>query len=112
MLDTQRLAAFTDRLWDEEIVPALTRYIEVPAKSPMFDAQWAEHGLLDRVVQDAARWVDTEVFPPMVRVYYGTDVHKIARAADRLIVCGADGERQRPSGVRLLPHQRYSMWAS
>jgi acetylornithine deacetylase/succinyl-diaminopimelate desuccinylase-like protein len=51
------LAAHANAVWDEQIVPALTRYIEVPAKSPMFDAQWAEHGLIDRVVADAADWV-------------------------------------------------------
>ena len=31
--DTAALAAFTNRLWDDEIVPALHRYIEVPAKT-------------------------------------------------------------------------------
>jgi len=51
-------ARYADEAWDERIVPALTDYIAVPAKSPMFDADWAEHGLLDRVVQDAARWVE------------------------------------------------------
>ncbi len=58
MLDTTALARFTDRLWDDEIVPALTRYIEIPAKSPMFDADWAKHGHVDRVVRDAAAWVE------------------------------------------------------
>ena len=58
MLDTTTLSAFTDRLWDDEIVPALTRYIEVPAKSPMFDADWAKNGYVDRVVRDAAAWVE------------------------------------------------------
>jgi len=58
MLDTQTLARFTDRLWDDEIVPALTRYIEIPAKSPMFDADWAKNGHVDRVVRDAAAWVE------------------------------------------------------
>ncbi len=58
MLDTTTLSSFTDRLWDDEIVPALTRYIEVPAKSPMFDADWAKNGYVDRVVRDAAAWVE------------------------------------------------------
>jgi acetylornithine deacetylase/succinyl-diaminopimelate desuccinylase-like protein len=51
------LAAYADEAWDQRIVPALTDYIAIPAKSPMFDAAWAEHGLLDRVVRDAATWV-------------------------------------------------------
>ena len=52
------LRNFTDRLWDDEIVPALKRYIEVPAKSPMFDKEWAKNGYVDRVVRDAAAWVE------------------------------------------------------
>jgi acetylornithine deacetylase/succinyl-diaminopimelate desuccinylase-like protein len=52
------LAAYADRRWDEAIVPALTDYIGVPAKSPMFDADWQAHGYLDRVVRDAAAWVE------------------------------------------------------
>ncbi len=57
------LAAFSDRAWDERIVPALTDYIAVPAKSPMFDADWAQHGYLDRVVRDAAAWVESRKLP-------------------------------------------------
>jgi len=52
------LGAFAERTWDEEIVPALTRYIAVPAKSPMFDADWQKHGYIERVVRDAAEWVE------------------------------------------------------
>ena len=58
MLDTTALTRFTDRLWDDEIVPALMHYIEIPAKSPMFDADWAMNGHVDRVVRDAAAWVE------------------------------------------------------
>ncbi|MBL8333033.1 MAG: M20/M25/M40 family metallo-hydrolase, partial [Rubrivivax sp.] len=57
------LASFADRAWDERIVPALTDYIAIPAKSPMFDAQWATHGHIDRVVRDAAAWVESRRLP-------------------------------------------------
>jgi acetylornithine deacetylase/succinyl-diaminopimelate desuccinylase-like protein len=57
--EVQALRAYADEAWDQRIVPALTEYIAVPAKSPMFDADWAAHGLLDRVVVDAARWVES-----------------------------------------------------
>ena len=53
------LAAHADQAWDTRIVPALADYIAVPAKSPMFDADWAQRGLLDRVVRDAATWVES-----------------------------------------------------
>jgi acetylornithine deacetylase/succinyl-diaminopimelate desuccinylase-like protein len=54
------LADFVARTWDDEIVPALTNYIAIPAKSPMFDADWAANGHIERVVTDAARWVESK----------------------------------------------------
>jgi len=52
------IAAFCDRTWDEAIVPALIDYIAIPAKSPLFDAEWQAHGHIERVVSDAAQWVE------------------------------------------------------
>jgi acetylornithine deacetylase/succinyl-diaminopimelate desuccinylase-like protein len=52
------LAAYSNEAWDQRIVPALTAYIAVPAKSPMFDADWAKNGHVERVVRDAAAWVE------------------------------------------------------
>jgi acetylornithine deacetylase/succinyl-diaminopimelate desuccinylase-like protein len=60
------LSAFTDRAWDERIVPALKAYIAVPAKSPLFDPDWAAHGHLERVVRDAAAWVEGRRLPGLV----------------------------------------------
>ena len=57
------LGRFADAAWDERIVPALTDYIAVPSKSPMFDADWAANGLLERVVRDAAQWVESRKVP-------------------------------------------------
>jgi acetylornithine deacetylase/succinyl-diaminopimelate desuccinylase-like protein len=57
------LAEFATAAWDERIVPALADYIGVPAKSPMFDPRWAEHGLLERVVRDAALWIERRRVP-------------------------------------------------
>ena len=57
------LTPFCDRAWDERIVPALTDYIGVPAQSPMFEADWAKNGYIDRVVRDAAAWVESRKVP-------------------------------------------------
>ncbi len=54
------LGAFAASVWDEEIVPALTDYIAIPAKSPMFDADWAAHGYIDKVLTQAAAWVESK----------------------------------------------------
>jgi acetylornithine deacetylase/succinyl-diaminopimelate desuccinylase-like protein len=47
---------FADRRWDEDLIPRLVDYVKVPAKSPAFDASWAAHGHLQRVIEDAAAW--------------------------------------------------------
>ena len=59
LAQTKQLGDFAARAWDERIVPELKRYIEVPAKSPMFDAQWQSHGYIDHVVRAAAGWVES-----------------------------------------------------
>ena len=55
-IDSDRARAFVQGVWDRDIVPALTDYIRIPAKSPMFDAQWAEHGHIDRAVELITGW--------------------------------------------------------
>jgi len=55
-IDTTRTRAFVQRVWDADIVPALTEYIRIPAKSPMYDEGWAEHGHLDRAVTLMTDW--------------------------------------------------------
>jgi len=58
-LQAAALAEHSGQAWDERIVPALTDYIAIPAKSPMFDPAWARNGLIDKVVVDAAAWVES-----------------------------------------------------
>jgi len=43
--------------WDAEIVPQLTDYIRVPAKSPHFDSAWEANGHIERVIRLAEAWV-------------------------------------------------------
>ena len=62
-LDAQTLQTQVDAAWQSSIVPELQRYIAVPAKSPMFDPDWAAHGLLERVLQSAADWVRAQQVP-------------------------------------------------
>ena len=62
-LDASALQSHVDTAWQQRIVPELQRYIEVPAKSPMFDPDWAVNGLLERVLQSAADWVRAQQVP-------------------------------------------------
>src|SRR5438876_193642 len=55
-IEGKKLGEFVQRTWDAAIVPALTEYVRIPAKSPMFDREWAEHGHLDRAVGLIETW--------------------------------------------------------
>ena len=46
--------------WDDDILRQLTEYIAIPAKSPTFAPDWAQLGLLDTVVRNAATWVEAQ----------------------------------------------------
>jgi acetylornithine deacetylase/succinyl-diaminopimelate desuccinylase-like protein len=51
------LSAAIAAKWDDEIVPQLTDYIRIPAKSPHFDPDWKKNGHIERVVALAEAWV-------------------------------------------------------
>ena len=51
------------KAWDNDILAQLQAYIAVPSKSPMFDADWAQHGYLDTVMRNAATWVEAQKIP-------------------------------------------------
>ena len=55
----QALAEVTQR-WQSSILPELKKYIEIPAKSPSFDADWATHGHIETVLRNAAAWVEAQ----------------------------------------------------
>src|SRR5499426_664745 len=57
-IDQARTLAFCQETWEAQIVPALSDYIRIPAKSPMFDPAWSEHGHLDRAVDLVRRWCE------------------------------------------------------
>jgi acetylornithine deacetylase/succinyl-diaminopimelate desuccinylase-like protein len=56
MIDPARLFAFVEHRWEDEILPVLSEYITIPAKSPLFDPGWREHGHLERAVALLAGW--------------------------------------------------------
>jgi len=57
---TAALAEGIARQWDAEIVPRLTEYVRIPAKSPHFDAQWESHGHIESAIRLAEAWVRSQ----------------------------------------------------
>ncbi|HVR52866.1 MAG TPA: M20/M25/M40 family metallo-hydrolase, partial [Pseudorhodoferax sp.] len=63
VLDAAAALTHATRAWDEDIVRQLTDYIAIPAKSPSFDPDWAQHGYLDTVLRNAAAWALAQKVP-------------------------------------------------
>src|SRR5213594_828723 len=55
-LDETATRQYVQRAWDESVISALTEYVRIPAKSPMFDPAWKEHGHLDRAIALLQAW--------------------------------------------------------
>lgn len=64
-MDAKQISQFVNAKWDDEIVPNLIEYIAIPNKSPMFDAQWREHGYMDQVVDLMVKWAEAQAIPGM-----------------------------------------------
>ena len=60
LLNSDQALAQVSQAWDGDIVQRLKDYVEIPAKSPSFDANWAEAGLLETVVRNTAQWIEAQ----------------------------------------------------
>lgn len=59
-LDTHELSRFVEQLWQQQVIPRLVEYVALPAKSPLFDPQWAQHGYIDQAVDLAVAWAEQQ----------------------------------------------------
>jgi len=55
-MDPAKLTAHVDATWEDAIVPAISRYIRIPAKSPGFDKAWEANGHLEEAVKLIEAW--------------------------------------------------------
>src|SRR3990167_2685471 len=55
------LKKFVDGVWTREIVPEITEYIRIPAKSPHFDPDWEKNGHIDRAIAHMVRWAKEKI---------------------------------------------------
>jgi acetylornithine deacetylase/succinyl-diaminopimelate desuccinylase-like protein len=60
-----RVGAVVDGVWAADVVPTLHDYIRIPAKSPAFDPDWAEHGYLDEATALLRDWAAARSIPGM-----------------------------------------------
>ena len=60
LLNAETALRDVTQAWDSKILKELTQYIEIPAKSPSFDANWEAHGHLDTVLRQTASWIEAQ----------------------------------------------------
>jgi acetylornithine deacetylase/succinyl-diaminopimelate desuccinylase-like protein len=65
-VDTEMLRQWIEKFWDKEILPSLSRYIEIPNKSPVFDPNWQHHGHMDRAIDHVMDWIDGQQVPGLI----------------------------------------------
>lgn len=98
--------------WDRDIVARLSDYIAVPAKSPMFDPDWLQHGYIESVLQSAANWVQAQnvagLTLEIVRLPGRTPVLFVELAAfagaTKSAASSADGKRATCQNVLIYGH--------
>ena len=69
--DTANLQ-YIDELWEESILPSLADYVRIPAKSPLFDAEWEANGYIEEAVELMVQWVKSQAVPGL-----DIDVHRL-----------------------------------
>jgi len=62
-MNHSELLASIERYWEENIVPTLKTYIEIPAKSPAFDADWKKSGHIERALKLVDQWIEERKVP-------------------------------------------------
>ncbi|MEE8321212.1 MAG: M20 family metallopeptidase [Gammaproteobacteria bacterium] len=65
-MDTRKIEAFCNDLWDNSAIPELVDYIRIPNKSPMFDPEWQANGHMDAAVVQFEAWCRAQAIPGMV----------------------------------------------
>jgi acetylornithine deacetylase/succinyl-diaminopimelate desuccinylase-like protein len=80
-LNAEQALSFADRVWESEILPALHEYIRIPNKSQAFDAEWREHGHMERAVELVAGWCKKQPIPGLV-----VEVHRLPDRAPVILM--------------------------
>jgi acetylornithine deacetylase/succinyl-diaminopimelate desuccinylase-like protein len=60
-MNRSALKKFVDGFWTREIVPEITEYIRIPAKSPHFDPKWQANGHIDKAVEHMVGWARRKI---------------------------------------------------
>ncbi|HXI12130.1 MAG TPA: M20 family metallopeptidase [Thermoanaerobaculia bacterium] len=62
-MDAKQTEKFIDGFWESEAIPTITKYIEIPNQSPLFDPDWEKNGHMQRAVDLVCDWVEKQQIP-------------------------------------------------
>ncbi|HEV7758645.1 MAG TPA: M20/M25/M40 family metallo-hydrolase [Acidimicrobiales bacterium] len=71
-MNDDALLSYVTEVWDRDIVPTLEEYIRIPNVSPVFEADWASLGHMQRAVDLLAGWSRARDIPGLT-----VEVHEI-----------------------------------
>ncbi|MFQ3343569.1 MAG: M20/M25/M40 family metallo-hydrolase [Candidatus Poseidoniales archaeon] len=58
--DLDTLMKRSDELWEDSIIPSLSKFVEIAALSPSFEPNWEEKGDLDATIKLFCSWLDEQ----------------------------------------------------
>src|SRR5438045_9373475 len=73
-MNEQQAKDYIDRFWDAEVIPTISRYIEIPNESPEFDPKWLESGHMQKAVALVKQWVERQDIRKSKLEVYSTPV--------------------------------------
>jgi acetylornithine deacetylase/succinyl-diaminopimelate desuccinylase-like protein len=76
-----KVAEHVDRVWIDEVLPALHEYIAIPNVSVAYDPAWAEHGHMDRAVTLIRDWCAARQVVGMT-----VEVHQLPRRTPLIVM--------------------------
>ena len=59
VIDWDKMAEFTETVWEESALPSLEEFIKIPALSPAFDSEWQANGHLDKTIDHFLSWLES-----------------------------------------------------
>ncbi|MCL5261289.1 MAG: M20/M25/M40 family metallo-hydrolase [Gammaproteobacteria bacterium] len=62
-MDTNKIMHFVSNYWDDEIIPVLSKFIEIPSKSPPFDVNWQTNGHIKSAANLIKHWAESQKVP-------------------------------------------------
>lgn len=62
-MDSAKLKSAVSKIWDESGIPALSKFVEIPCKSPPFNPDWQTNGTFDKAINLFIDWATSQGIP-------------------------------------------------